>query len=47
MRNKKQLALKQLERKLAPFRGTEKVERPSRLDKNYSKFTKHDSRAAG
>jgi len=29
MRNKKQLALKQLDRKLAPFIGTEKVETPS------------------
>ena len=29
MRNKKQLALKQLDRKLTPFKGTEKVETPS------------------
>jgi predicted DNA-binding mobile mystery protein A len=29
MRNKKQLALKQLDRKLAPFKGAEKVETPS------------------
>ncbi len=29
MRNKKLLALKQLDRKLAPFKGTEKVEIPS------------------
>lgn len=29
MRNKKQLALKQLDRKLAPFKGTENVEMPS------------------
>ena len=29
MRNKKQLALKQLDRKLAPFQGTEKIEIPA------------------
>lgn len=29
MRNKKQLALKQLDRKLTPFKGIEKIERPS------------------